>query len=86
MDESPKMRLAKLARIDRQLAASHAHQAELLAERASVLDQAAEGRIDLATGRRHPPPPTPVIGPVPALVQARAREALERPRRQRGSR
>jgi len=55
----------KLARIDRELATLAARQAQLLNERAQVIEAAPD-----------PGSPEPEIGPVSSIAQARAKKAL----------
>lgn len=63
--------LQKLARIDRELAQTAAHQAQLYAERAALLDgQSAEAPV------KFPRPPEPEIAPVSDLASQRAKTAL----------
>lgn len=50
----PRINLQKLARIDRDLALVTARQAELLAERSTIMGELAEDDADMATGRKHP--------------------------------
>lgn len=56
----------KLARIDRELATIAARQAQLLNERASVIEATSESL-----------PAEPEIGPVSDIAQARAKQALQ---------
>jgi len=71
---SPRTRLQKLARIDRDLAATAARQAALYAERASVLDS--EPAMSLETGRKAPERTEPEVPPVSSLAAQRAKTAL----------
>lgn len=76
--ESHRIRLAKLARIDHRLAELLGEQAELMASRARIADEMAEGQaINLETGRRLPRAHHPKIPQVSDTDRARALSALQ---------
>lgn len=62
----PRINLQKLARIDRDLAQLHARQAELLAERSTIMGELADDDADMATGRKHP---SHHLAALPAVTQ-----------------
>jgi hypothetical protein len=62
----PRINLQKLARIDRDLAQLCARQAELLAERSTIMGELAEDDASMATGRRHP---TPHLAALPSVTK-----------------
>ncbi len=78
----PRINLQKLARIDRDLAQLHARQAELLAERSTIMGELAEDDTDMATGRKHPAPHIAALPVVSATDEQNAADAL----RSRGNR
>lgn len=72
-----KIRLAKLARIDHQLAELHGRMAELLAQRARLFDEMSDSEVSsLTTGRKTPVRCEPQLPPVSDTDRARARAAL----------
>jgi hypothetical protein len=78
MKEGPRLRLQKLARIDRELAATAARQAALYVERAALLDGGPA--ISLETGRKAPDRTEPEVTPVSSLAAQRAKAALQQVR------
>ncbi len=78
----PRINLQKLARIDRDLAQITARQAELLAERSTIMGELAEDDADMATGRKHPAPHVATLPMVTATDEENAAAAL----RARGNR
>lgn len=77
MSQAAKVQMARASRIDRRLAELAAEQAELLAERARVFDELADGAIDIVQGRRAAAPPEPALPPISRLDAARAERALQ---------
>jgi hypothetical protein len=78
----PRINLQKLARIDRDLALVAARQAELLAERSTIMGQLAEDDADVATGRKRPATHVAALPMVTASDEEAAAAAL----RTRGTR
>jgi hypothetical protein len=78
----PRINLQKLARIDRDLALVTARQAELLAERSTIMGELAEDDADMATGRKNPAQHLAALPTVSKTDEENAAAAL----RSRGSR
>lgn len=78
----PRINLQKLARIDRDLAGLLARQAELLAERSTIMGELAEDDADMATGRKNPAPHLAALPAVSKVDEENAAAAL----RARGAR
>jgi chromosome segregation ATPase len=78
MSAENKIRMARLARIDRKLAELDAERAELQAERAQVFEELADGEqaVDLRTQRRSPTPHVPKLPPISDTDRAAARQGL----------
>jgi len=72
-----KIHMAKLARIDHEIAELDARRAELGAQRAAVWAELADGEtVDLRTMRKQKTPHRPQIAPVAEVDRARARAFL----------
>jgi hypothetical protein len=76
-----KISLQKLARIDRDLAQITAKQAELLAERSTVMGALADEDANLATGRKNQSPHVAALPTITRADEERAELALKRRRR-----
>lgn len=77
--EDGKIRLTKLARIQRRLAELSSEEATLHAEEAALFEQLAEGgSLEPRAGRRPSVRKLPEARPVSELDQARAAQALSR--------
>jgi len=75
--DSGKIQMAKLARIDHEMAELDARRAELGAKRAAIWAELAEGEtVDLRTMRKPKTPHRPQIAPVSDVDRARARGFL----------
>lgn len=72
----PRINLQKLARIDGALAQLSARQAELLAERSTIMGELADDDANMATGRRLPVPHVPALPTVSKVDEENAAAAL----------
>lgn len=83
MTKAGSIQLSKLARIDSRLAEISAEQGSLIAARAKILQEMADGDVVMETGRKAPRQHRPEIEPPTELDAMRARSALNTLERRR---